>query len=341
MTNIIKKGITKSRDKVLGSIIYSINQLNSKVDTLNSELKAQHNTDMELHQRQQAILNEISQKMMNSGTIKISETEIITKIFSGLKMYLDPRDIAVAVHIALDNSWEYLITLAWLKLVQPNSVILDVGANFGYFGAIAAQKTDKKKSKIVFFEANPKLIPYIDKTLSVNWLQEQSVIENLAIADKEGKLTLKVLKDFIGSSSLHTIDHVDKYMHNKMYLKTEEEVLVQATTIDAYCKKNRIQTVDLIKMDIEGFEEKAYKGMTKTVKSSPNLTFFIEFTKDSYEKPEEFYNLMLQDFGNIYLIDSDGNFAKPKIKSYRTVIGDIDDWVMLVFSKNSKLDDRN
>ena len=283
------------------------------------------------------ILEELKQRTKNSGSLVLSEREMITKIFSGLKMYLDPRDVAVVPHLALDSIWEHRITAAWLSVVKPTDTVLDVGSNFGYFGALAAQKTDKKHSKIVHFEANPHLIPYIHKTLDVNWLNEQSVVENLAVGDKAGTLTLRILKDYLGSSSVLPLEHTAKYMSGKMPLETAEEVKVKAVSLDDYCKEHGIKTVDLIKMDIEGFEDTAYKGMRTVVKNSPNLTFFIEFTRDSYKDPKGFYDQMLQDFGHVYVIDDDGYIVKPKKTTYEAIIGDADDWVMPIFSKNAKL----
>lgn len=287
------------------------------------------------------ILEELRQRTKNSGSVVLNDHEMIIKIFSGLKMYVDPRDVAVVPHLALDSIWEHRITAAWLATLKPEDVVLDVGSNFGYFGALAAQKTDKKHSKVVHFEANPHLIPYIHKTLDVNWLNEQSVVENLAVGDKDtGTLTLRILKDYLGSSSVLPLEHTAKYMSGKMRLETAEEVKVTSTTLDKYCKDNGIKSVDLIKMDIEGFEDKAYAGMKNIVKNSPNLTFFIEFTKDSYDDPKGFYDQLLKDFGHVYIIDDEGYITKPKKPTYEAIIGDADDWVMPIFSKNPKLANR-
>ena len=279
----------------------------------------------------------VVEKQSNTGIISLGNNEIITKIFSGLKIYLDTRDISVTPHLALDGIYEGHISNAWISQIEKNSTVIDIGANFGYFGALAAQRTDKKKSKVIFFEANPSLIPYIRKTLAVNWLNEQSIVENFALASKEGTATLHVFKDYIGSSSLHDAAFIDSFMHEKMYTETKEEVRVKTITLDEYCKRNKIKSVDLIKMDIEGFEEDAYKGMINTVKSSPNLTMFIEFTKQGYDDAKSFYEKMLSDFGNIYLIDELGRLFIPEDRSYKSVIDQSDDWVMPVFSKRSDL----
>ncbi|MGD8373726.1 MAG: FkbM family methyltransferase [Candidatus Woesebacteria bacterium] len=326
-----RSAVTKT---LLSDIYFILDELNGKIDASEKVLSGMQ---LKINHEQTELLREIHSLAKNSGVLPLSEKEVVSKIFSGLKMYLDPRDIAVVPHLVLDGIWEHRITAAWQKVVKKNDVVLDVGANFGYYGVLAAQQTSKKESKIVMFEANPHLIPYIKKTLAVNWLNEQCVVENLAISDKKGEVTLNLLKDYVGSSSLQTTEQLNSYMREKMYLETEEKIKVKSVSIDEYCKNNKIEQVDLVKMDIEGYEEIAYEGMRDTVKTSPNMTFFIEFTKDGYEHPEKFYNKMLNDFGNVYTIDDDGNFVVPKDSSYSSVIGDADDWVMPVFSKNSRL----
>jgi FkbM family methyltransferase len=286
------------------------------------------------------VIEEINKRVKNTGVMTISESEIVAKIFSGLKFYLDPRDIAVVPHLVLDAIWEHRITTAWLAAVKPHDVVIDVGANFGYYAALAAQLTDKKHSKVISFEANPHLIPYIEKTLAVNWLKEQSIVENLALADKPGELVLNLLEGYIGSSSVQSVEKLESYMHNKMAIEVQEKITVSAVTLDDYCKQHSIKQVDLIKMDIEGFEDKAYAGMRGIIKNSPAVTMFVEFTKDAYDKPRQYYDQMLADFGYVYVIDDDGYITKPKKPDYETVVGDADDWVMPIFSKKSDLANR-
>jgi FkbM family methyltransferase len=330
MPNVVKKIARRSFDSLLGSVLDAIARLKD-------EIHGVHKAQLEINHNQLSLQQEIQQRVKNSGIIHLSDREIIAKIFSGLKMYLDPTDLAITPHLALDGVWEHRITAAWLSVVKSTDTVLDIGSNNGYYGALAAQKTDKKHSKVVMFEANPNLIPYIKKTLAVNWLNEQCVLENLAVADKPGKLTLHVLKDYVGSSSVLSNERVKEYMGRKMYLETAESVSVKAVPIDDYCKQNNITSIDLVMMDIEGFEDKAYQGMRHIIQASPSPTLFIEFTKGAYDKPEEFYAEMLADFGHVYMLDDNGHIIRPKDTSYQTVIGDSDDWVMPIFSKNANL----
>lgn len=311
--------------------------LKERLDSLQQAVEEIKHDQLAINHNHLSLLNETKERTKNSGTVYLSPHEIVVKIFSGLKMYLDPRDIAVVPHLALDSIWEHAITAAWISVIRSTDTVIDVGANFGYFGVLAAQKTDKKKSKVIMFEANPQLVPYINKTLSVNWLNEQSVIENLAVTEKSGPVTLNILKDYLGSSSLQSRDEMNGYLAAKMNVEVSQSVEVAAVTLDEYCNSKGIEAVDVIKMDIEGYEEKAYEGMRNIVKRSPRASLFIEFTKEAYEDPALFYNTLLEDFGNVYLINNDGQIIHPGDTSYRSIIGSDDEWVMPIFSKRDDL----
>lgn len=299
-------------------IVVRMNDLSSAVEQLNLQQK------------------KLLERINNSGTVYLSENELMTKIFSGAKMYLDPKDRSLTPHLILDGNWEWDITQAWLRNIKEGDVVFDIGANFGYFGLLAIQQT-KRQSSVVLFEANPNLIPYIEKTFMVNSFLPYAKIENMAVADKPGNLSLHVVKGYTASSSIYGHDKIESFTSSRQDTKIASAIKVKATTIDQYCHDNKIEKVNLIKMDIEGYEDKAYYGMRETIKSNNDLTMFIEFSKEAYSDPKKFYEDMLSDFGNVYLVSESGVLNKQENTSYDIVVSSAADWVMLVLSKSSKL----
>lgn len=330
MKNYITRGINKIQTKLMSDVLHQLKDINTKMDNI---LQSQA-FDRQVISR----MHELATLHDNKSILKLDNNQILVKIYNGLKMYLDIRDIAVVPHIALDGIWEREITKAWVDLIKPQDVVVDIGANFGYFGLLAAHKLDKKNSKVIFIEANPNLIPYIQKTLSLNWYNEQSTIGNFAVSDKKGSITLNVLEDYIGSSSTQSMEQLSTYLDKKMNLKVSEAIKVPMMTLDEYCRQENINELNIIKMDIEGSEESAYAGMREIVGKSSDITMFMEFTKEAYRYPKKFYDQMLKDFGSVYIIDKSGVLVKPKNSSYQYVIGEAEDWTMPVFSKNNTLD---
>ena len=318
----IKENVLRLRDRVFGV---------SKI------IELIENFEEDFRRKSNFLTESLNELRIRPTTVLIDEKTLLTRLFTGIKMYLDPQDLSVSAHIAVDGVWEYPITKAWLAILRENYTVFDIGANFGYFGLLAGQFTNKDNSKVVLFEANKNIVQYINKSVSVNWQNQNTIVENLAVSDKNGEVKLNVLRDFLGSSSLHPVEKLDSYMHKRVHFELSESLNVKSVTVDSYCENNNISELNLVKMDIEGYEDRAYSGMVNIVKNSEDITLFIEFTKFSYEKPKKFYDKMLNDFGNIYTISDNGDIVKLKNKSYERVIDQADDFVMLVFSKNPNL----
>jgi FkbM family methyltransferase len=244
----------------------------------------------------------------------------------------------VSVPLALDYVWEHNITTAWLKCLRPTDTVFDVGANFGYYGLLAAQKASKKNSTVVLFEPNPALLPYLTKTLNVNWLHEQTSIAAVAVGDRAGTMTLTVLDDYVGSSTLLPPENLERRMGEKMDLSRRHDETVTVVTLDDWAAERGISAVDLIKIDVEGFEAQAYAGMSQLVAASPELTLFVEFTPSGYADPEGFFRGLHADFGHVYRIEPNGAITALDLESALAEALSTDDWVMPIFSKRSDLD---
>ena len=319
----IKSTLVAIRGRAIGNLLEKTNRAIAQL---------QANQDKHFAQLQE--LQNVARKYDSIGIMQLSEKEIATKIFNDLIMYLDPRDLAVVPHLVLERIWEREITYAWLSVLNnPNSVVIDIGANFGYYGMLAAQRLDKEKGKVVFFEPNPELHYYIHKTLSVNWLNENSVVENMGLAEASGTAQLHILEDYVGSSSMHSVEQLSSYLSEQMHLKAQSVITVPTVTLDEYCKTHDIKKVNYVKMDIEGYEEAAYLGMKQIVKSSPEMILFLEFTKGGYKDPRGFYGKLRTDFAHVYEIEKDGTLLSPRDPSYEALIAPTKVLIFLVFSK--------
>lgn len=266
-------------------------------------------------------------RLKNGLTVRTGEFEAITTLFTGQKIYVDTRDISVAPHLMLEGTWEPEITEVYRKFIKPGNVVIDAGANFGYFGLVAGTSIGKD-GKIFFIEANSQLLPYINKTIPVNGLDGRAVASNIGLGAKEGTLELKMLGDFWGSSTFAGTS-------DSTYLAPVRGTQkVRMTSLDSYCKEHGIKQVDILKVDIEGFEDVAYLGMKKTIKNSPNMKLFLEFTPAAYKNPGQFFKQIAEDFSHIYAITADLETPLVKVTSYKQLDGLTEaGWTMILASK--------
>ncbi len=270
----------------------------------------------------------------NGMTVNTGQTEALTRLFTGQKMYVDTRDTSFSPHIMFEGIWEKEITGVWRTQIRPDDVVLDVGANFGYYGLIAAPDLDlKTKAAVHFIEPNPHLTPLIDKSAKVSGLFNHYHVEQAAISDKPGSITFNLLKDQWCSSSINDSKRLAEY--TGIEYEVEETIKAKVKTIDQYAKEQNIKEVGLMKLDVEGFEDKAFAGMEQVLKNSPNLRLFLEFTIDAYEDAKGFFKELQDAFSSVQVIEHGtgnligvANFAELEAASY-------DRWAMLLLTKGS------
>jgi FkbM family methyltransferase len=135
------------------------------------------------------------------------------------------------------------------KYLQPGMTFLDLGAFHGIYSIIAAIRLGDD-GRVVAFEPSPRDRRRLKLHLRYN--RVSSVIaEPFAVAAGEGKASLvTVVHGFTNMNSLRppAIDHPLK------------KVEVQTISLDEYVNRNKIDRVDLMKVDAEGGEIEIFKG---------------------------------------------------------------------------------
>ena len=155
------------------------------------------------------------------------------------------------------------------SFLQPHSVVLDIGANFGLYTAISATFV-KKHGRLYAFEANPHTFELLERTLYANRLalRPNIVAVNALVADEAGRRKLYYLPRFLGGATMTDVGH---------WGRDKRSVEVDAITIDQFLPRGL--AVDLVKIDIEGHEPFALRGMVDTIHRSPNIRIFLEFVE--------------------------------------------------------------
>jgi FkbM family methyltransferase len=136
--------------------------------------------------------------------------------------------------------------------------VVDVGANIGFYtleGAVAVGS----QGRVISIEAAPSHLECLKHNIELNELNNVSVIGS-AVGDATGHATLTLPRgDNLGMFTLGEVEG-------------EETHLVEINTIDDLLEKQSIQSLDLVKMDIEGSEFRALRGAARTFqKFRPSL----------------------------------------------------------------------
>lgn len=188
-------------------------------------------------------------------------------------MYVDPNDYLIGESIIQQHSYEPHVTAVLQRLLSPESVFVDVGANMGWFVLLAA--TLANRGKVIAIEPNFNNTQLIYQTMLANKLDNVHVYP-FAASDKETILRLSAIH------SNGTVAAVDEAGGAYEY--------VRGVALDDLLQDEPV--INVLKIDIEGYEPMALKGMLKTLaKHKPVVLseFHPKFIRHSSGiEPEEY-----------------------------------------------------
>ncbi|MFB6144438.1 MAG: FkbM family methyltransferase [Candidatus Nanohaloarchaea archaeon] len=157
------------------------------------------------------------------------------------------------------------LTETILEELSEGDVFYDIGANVGYFTTLAAETG----ADVFAFEMHPELKKSIESNLELNSLEAEIVQKAVSNSLETISFDLKVVPTVSSSG--------------------EGEVSVDTITLDSFAENN--PAPDIIKIDIEGYEEKALSGAEVLLADNPPRTIFVEVHPSKLEKldssPEE------------------------------------------------------
>lgn len=174
----------------------------------------------------------------------------------------NPNDPVVSGAAAL-GLYEKPETAFFQTVCKPGMTFLDVGANSGYYSAWAISLM-KGEGQIIALEPDAEARLYLEQTMKANDCGFMSIIP-VAASDHEGSASLFRNPYNKGDNRLYANDLCG------------DETTVQCQTVDALLANLRVSSVDLIKVDVQGFEGHVLRGMIETLRRSPNVTLLMEF----------------------------------------------------------------
>ncbi len=150
--------------------------------------------------------------------------------------------------------------------LKKDDVVLDLGANVGYFSVLAATKGCVSYA----FEPTPTLIPIIKHHSELNG--GRIYAEQYAISNQSGKATLYFDKDLMAANSLIVRGN------------QSSSITVNQIAVDDFVKQEKLERVDFIKADIEGAERLMLEGAAETLKRfAPKLSLCTYHLPDDKE----------------------------------------------------------
>lgn len=150
-------------------------------------------------------------------------------------------------YLAFTGVYESNLTKKILAIkAETTGVMVDVGANYGYYSLLWADNV--RKNKTISFEASPKNLNALAHNIKLNNLGSQIILEKLAVSEKTGKLHFDMgPEDQTGWGGI-------SFSANGISI-----IEVDAVSLDHYFDKINEQ-IQILKIDTEGADYFVIKG---------------------------------------------------------------------------------
>lgn len=156
-----------------------------------------------------------------------------------------------------DRSAPYAITASLPKLANmidqiadtPNA-IFDVGANCGIFSALAVDRFPT--TRVVCFEPSNEVRRLIKRNCAGHHID----VFNCAIGDVDGETRTL----FVNTRSQQTNSFIRQAAELFARPDDVESIMVECRTLDSVCQELEIDCVDVLKIDVQGWEGQVLKG---------------------------------------------------------------------------------
>jgi FkbM family methyltransferase len=176
-------------------------------------------------------------------------------------------------------------------------VALDVGVNYGecLFSTDYAPNT-----RIFGVEANPQLIPHLEKSRAEHPSRNRMELVASLVSDQEAK-DVPFFVNCAWSGKASAVESLNPEANTTKYL-------LSARMLDNILPGELVQGGTLLfKMDIEGYEYRAFRGFLKTLSAAKLVVGFVEFDSvfisAAGESPSDYFAYLSERFDICYRVE--------------------------------------
>ena len=186
---------------------------------------------------------------------------VIVTLPGGQRLAMPSALEPVAFHCLIDGTYEPEL-MGLLRLYLPaGGTFLDVGANVGVFTLAAARSA----GRVVAIEASPEIGTFLSRNVGANGCRNVTVVAKAVAESGPQRLAFwPAPREKFGMGAL--APQFDG-----------PAIAVDADTIDNILTALDIDRVDVVKMDIEGFEAGAFRGARRLLSSGRPPVVIFEF----------------------------------------------------------------
>ena len=199
---------------------------------------------------------------------------------NGYKMRVMKGDPGISQELQTFRTHEPLSTKLIADLLQKGMTCLDIGANIGYY-VLLESKIVGNEGKVLAIEPSPPNYECIKNNLDLENTTNVNAY-NFAAGDTEGEIRFFINKRSNGCKVLLEGEKPP----NRPGIITN----VPIKMIDNFLEEIKIDHIDFVRMDVEGYELNIFEGMKNTIKKSkPIIQLEVHKGRMGIEKTNKFF----------------------------------------------------
>lgn len=195
--------------------------------------------------------------------VRLVRGNVVRTTVHGRPFYVDTRDNIVSFEILFRRTWEPRETALLGSIIEPGDHVVDIGGHIGYYAVMFGAAVGTT-GRVLAIEPDPDNAAVLKMNVALNKLESVVTVVEAAAGAESSRA------DLFRAESRNRGDH-------RMYPagKNRAAIDVRVIAIDDYT--TGWERVDLIKMDIQGYEPHALKGMTGTLRKHESVVLVTEF----------------------------------------------------------------
>ncbi|MDP4286114.1 MAG: FkbM family methyltransferase [Bacteroidota bacterium] len=213
----------------------------------------------------------------------------------------------------------------YIKNINEGNIVFDVGANIGELTLLFSSAVGKR-GQVHSFEPTPETFNKLSTIIKI--ANKKNVrLNNKAVAQHKGNADFNVYEEEYSSWNTFAKRPLENY---GIKIAPPLSIVVPVISIDDYCRENFIESIDLLKIDVEGAELNVLKGAERMFQEKKISQCVFEFGQTIFDMGntitefEDFFKLKgykvynVSKIQNIFPIDNKTNsacfavlFAKP------------------------------
>ncbi len=241
----------------------------------------------------------------------------------GHRIRLDPND---SLLLSVNGVYEETEARLFESSVRAGDVVVDIGGHIGYYTLLAARAAGPQ-GHVFAFEPERGNYALLTQNVQANGYANVTAI-NQAVMARSGELRIFVSAENAGDHHVYADSSEDRPSY-----------AIQGSSLDDFFAGRPDNRVDVVKMDVQGAEPEALRGMLGVLEANANVLMFTELAPPSLaaagSSAAAYVEALAEAGFDLYVIDEEAGTVRPESAEQLAAAGGFgrEDFVNLIAAK--------